>query len=507
MSDLTEAVKTCLPENRLDLSYHDEISCQVLSQYKAKGLSPECLVLLQKSLPIVYPWDCSYNTLRLNYNRRFSYFPMGIIMCRNSKDVKLAMKLINKYDFKFAVRSGGHCYLPFSLSTQLIIDLSRMNKIEVICNDETKAWSNKIRGDKHIILGPGAHLGTVIQKISKFNLALPTGSCVNTGVGGLSLGGGLSPSLIRLGGLMSDHIISIKIVLANGKLIKASRKNNQDLFFAIQGAGAGNFGIITEFIFCPLRFNGATLFKIEYKWSEAFEILKLWQNFAPRTDRRLSGEINLFSPKFVEMPVIYEGQYEGPENKLRKLIKKFLVIGEQTQAKIFVHHVIKYSDVGLFWGSTVQSYFNNNSIFFYKELLDEAINLIIEELEDAPGPLSSVEFMAMMGAVSDVKSDETAFPHRKALFWSQLRGPTLNPEKLPAEQLWSNNLFDKLSNYAKKIAGVVPCYVNVPQKNLEKDKKYLKAYYAENVDKLISIKKKYDPENVFHFPQSIPIKL
>ena len=503
--ELKKTIKICKPENILDLNYKNELSCQVLGKFNEKGLTTENLIKLQKCLPIVYPWNAAYNTLRLNYNRRFNYFPMGIIMCRGSKDVQLAIKIMTKFELEFSVRSGGHSYLNFSLSTEIIIDLSKMNKISVISNQKTKNYSNHIRGDKHVIIGPGAHLGVVIKELSKYNLSLPTGSCVNTGVGGLSLGGGISPSLMRLGGLMCDHIVSVKMVLGNGKLIKISKDSYSDLFFAIKGAGGGNFGIITQFTFCPLRFIGSTAFRIRYKWNQVRDVFIMWQNFAPFTDRNLTTELDFSPSQYDKTPVLFVGQYEGSEMALRKLISKFITLAKNNDGIIDINHLSKYYQVGLFWGGDPgQSYFNNNSVFFYNKLSDKAISLIINEIENAPNPSSSIGFNAMRGAVSDIKSNETAFPHRNALFWCQIRGPTQNPENLNREILWTDNFWKKLVKFAKKVAGEVPAYINAPQSNLQEKNRYLRSYFGDNVDKLIEIKTKYDPKNIFKFSQSIP---
>ena len=178
----------CEEKNRLLLKYEDEIGCQTLAEFKTRGLSYAQLIIIQQGLPIVYPWDEGYQTYRNNYNRRWSYFPMGIIRCASTEDVQNSLLFVRKYNLDFSVRSGAHCTLPFSLSTGIIIDLSRMDDIKVIISDESCKNSNNIRSDKYVILGPASRLGVVAQKISKFNLSLPIGSCINTGAAGLALG-------------------------------------------------------------------------------------------------------------------------------------------------------------------------------------------------------------------------------------------------------------------------------------------------------------------------------
>jgi FAD/FMN-containing dehydrogenases len=350
-------------------------------------------------------------------------------------------------------------------------------------------------------------LGNVIKTISSYNISLPTGSCVNTGTAGLSLGAGISPSLIRLSGLMADHIVSAKMINSNGEIINIDENENSDLLFAIKGAGGGNFGIFTEFTFHPCWFKGAIVFNLRYDWSVFKKVFKMWQKFSPFTDRNLSSEIDLFPPKFSTdetPPVQFKGQYEGSLSDLKKLIKPFIDLVKKTKkSTIFIKHAKTFAEAGKFWGETVQTYFENYSIFWQNSLSDEALDVYDHYMKIAPGPYSSIEFNAMMGRVSDIKSNETAFPYRKSRFWNQLQGKSIDPEDFPKQQLWVRKLYDAISVYADKNHDVVPSYINAPQKNLQD--KYMRAYYSTNSKKLIKIKNKYDPENFFHFPQSIPL--
>lgn len=506
--------------NILNLKFQNEISLQVLAQFEAVGLDREQLRKLQHKLPILYPWNKGYQLYRNNYNRRFTYFPMGIVRCRRTQDVQNALRFVETYKLKFAIRSGAHCYLAFSLSTGIIIDLFEMNTIKIVCNKESRKNATEIRSDKHVILGPGSRLGVVIEKLSPLRLSVPVGSCVNTATGGLSLGGGISPSLIRLGGLMMDHLKAVKMVLANGKLIQVDKDHHPDLFFAVRGAGGSNFGIITEFVFNPCRFNGAVVFTIQYPWSQFRQIMNMWQNFAPFTDRRLSTEMDVYPPKFPplgELPVQFKGQFEGSLAELKALIHEFIraaladdtkaAPAEKASAGIYINPIKTFAESGLFWGKTRQSYFESNSIFWQNLLSADALDVYAHHLEKAPGLGSSIEFNAMRGAVEDVSPNATAFPYRKSLFWAQHRGTTLDPQQLPKQQIWVNRLYDAIAPFAEKIDGATPSYINAPQSNLQAHDRFLTAYYSDNLKKLVEIKNKYDPKNVFHFDQSIPLSL
>lgn len=493
----------------LTLKFQDEISIQVLEQFKLLGLDYCQLQKIQQKIPIIYPWNPDYLLYRNNYNRRFTYFPMGIIRCKKTKDVQRSLKFVRKFCIQFSIRSGAHCYLPFSLSTGIIIDLFEFNTIKVTQTDESCKCETEIRSAKYIEIGPGARLGVVIKELSPYNLSLPVGSCVNTCTAGLTLGGGISPSLIRLSGLMMDHLVKAKIILANGNSIYADRKNHSDLYFALRGAGACNFGIVTKLIFNPCKFKGAVVFNIQYPWSIIKEVLNMWQKFAPFTDRRLSTEIDLYPPKFVtnELSVQFKGQFEGTLEELENLICDFIKLAKKHNLdKIQIKPITTFAEAGYFWGQTRQSYFENNSVFWINMMSSTAIDVYIKFLENAPGLGSSIEFNAMRGAVEDIKSNETAFPYRQALFWTQHRGTTINPNNLAKQQLWVNKLYETIVPHLEKINNIVPSYVNAPQENLQSNSQFLTSYYESNVKKLIEIKNKYDPENVFNFAQSIPLK-
>ncbi|AYV80565.1 MAG: putative FAD-linked oxidoreductase YgaK [Harvfovirus sp.] len=504
--EINYAIKTCLPENRLELDYWDEIDCQVLERFREKGLNREDLLAIQKKLPIIYPWnDYNYQNYRTNYNRNINYFPTAIILCRSSLDVQKSLHFVKKYNFVFSVRSGGHCTLGYSLTTGIVIDLSLMDEIIVEQTKESIANADEIHCDRHVILGPGASLGVVIEQLSEYDISLPVGSCINTCVGGLTLGGGISPSLIRSSGLSIDHLIRAEIVLPNEKIIQVDKKNYSDLFFALRGAGGGNFGIVTKFIFNPVRYLGATVFKLQYPITEFSNVIDRWQRFFPFTDTRCSAELNLSSPKFNKYPIEIQGQFEGSEKELKTLLRNFISLAKSSKGTVFIDFISKFSDVGRFWGSTQQAYFNENSIFWYNFLSEDAIKIMLKYLENAPVPEARISFNAMLGKVAETSSSATAFPWRKALFWNHIVSNTQEPLLVPDQLSWVNKLYDDLLPYVKKIKNTIPAYVNMVQANLTLHRRYMRSYYGENRHRLIQIKTKYDPHNLFKFQQSIPL--
>ncbi len=547
----------------LQLQLPDEISCQALRRYEAVGLNPSALDQLQATLPIIYPWNKDYNTLRIVYNRQYcNIFPIGIVVCRQSSHVAKALALVNRYNLSFRTRCGRHNSLTYSVDADIVIDLYLMNSIEIIplpspgqCQI-SGAKSPGIRGQKLVKLGPGARNGTIAQTLSPLDLILPTGSCVTVCAGGLTLGGGISPFLIRLGGFTCDHLVSATVILADGKEIKVSATEHPDLFFALRGAGNNNFGIVTEMIYWPLVFRGATVFDIRFPFPMLSQVFQYWQQWAPSTDRRLSTEIDLMSPHALPLPVVLRGQFDGPLGELYPLIRHFIKCSkrsavpknqkakwhqnkqpeaedpcglltheakdeeckwlgqsDQVDSKRNIQIEIKWlptvADVAIFWGGTRQSYFKNLSLFWNNLLPIEAINVLISSMTRAPGPLSVISFNAMGGAISDVPISSTAIPHRQALFWNLVQGRTEQFSEVKAQEEWVTLLYDQLARYANPVDSksprTVPAYANIVQENLLPERRYLRAYYGPNVERLVQIKQRYDPLNRFNYPQSIPV--
>ena len=213
-----------------------------------------------------------------------------------------------------------------------------------------------------------------------------------------------------------------------------------------------------------------------------------------------------------------KGQYEIPRSgtreesltKLKKLIRRLTPKGVAPLSAT-TRFLPTFADVGLYWGATVQSYFAANSIFWLHPST-EAIAIYREAVEMAPGKLDGVEFNAMRGQVATIPSGATAFPWRAARYWSQHVGKTLDPADLPLHQAWVEKLYARLresilpqEETGRKRKIVIPAYANCPQSALTSEKRFLPAYYGHNVDRLLAVKRKYDPHDHFHYPQSIPV--
>lgn len=514
----------CLPTEKLERPWRFDIICQHLLVFQEKyNLSYLQLQAIQRVLPIVYSWDKQYNCARESFNRRFNAFPLGIIFCRKNPDVQLALQFVKMYSFRFSIRSSGHNYWNWSVSTQIVIDLSHMSKIRIQppC-EESKNLASEIRGDRFIDIQPGAPLGLVLEKLSEYNLIFPTGSCRTVSIS-MALGGGISPNLGRKSGLVCDHLHSARILLASGDIVTAKADNEHtSLYWALRGAGGCNFGICLSYRMLGCPFHGAVLFRFTFSWEVAAFVLQRWSETAPFCNKNLSSEFTLRSPRFSTFDCAeVKGQFEGTLDEfLLELDSSFAWLLD-VEKKILlreVQFVPTVKEAAEFWGQTTQSYFYIQSVFWKGSIGPKMASVYQHWIERAPGPMDSVSWNALRGQIAQIKPIETAFPWRKSTMWNTFNGFTLTQSSLPRHQRWVQKLYQTILDLAqdnvtvpylkqqtkRESTPIGMSYVNVPNPLLQNANQFLVAYYGINSKKLQQIKTQYDPKNLFCFPQSIP---
>lgn len=506
----------CSSKNVLLRPWQTDISCQTLDAFALHGLNFEALKHIQKRLPIVFPWNANYPCGRGSYNRRYNFYPLGIIYCTKRKDVQRSLLFCQEYKFDFSVRSSGHSNLNYSLSQQIVIDLSLMNRIKICSRTkESKRLASEIRADRFVEVGPRVRLGVLLSRLSKYNLMLPTGTCSTVCVSGLTMGGGISPFAIRKSGMTCDHLIKAEVILANGSLVQASSTSHSDLLFALKGGGGGNFGIVTKFVLQPCPFFGCVVFRYTYDWSSMAFALSNWQTTAPFADTRLSSEFILRSPKFSPgSSVECKGQFEGTPEELKiVLTTQFPWTLRLTLIEQEVLIMPTLSDAARYWKKTTQAYYLLKSVFWMGAFSPATLNILKTHVEKAPGPLDSVSWNAMQGQVAQSAFvSQSAFPWRKAWSWNQISGRTLNAREVPLHDKWVTALYrgllntggDNVTQQGAHKQRIPFAYVNVFQTELIPNENFMQAYYGPNATRLRQIKTKYDPTNVFHFAQSIP---
>ncbi|WBR14880.1 Fad/fmn-containing dehydrogenase [Pandoravirus kuranda] len=268
--------------------------CDIL---RDKGVSLECLCALARHVDIRYPWDPSYNTARLVYNKRINVFPQAIVYAHSAEDVRRALAWTADHNVPFSVRSGGHSVEGYSMTTGVVIDLSRLDGLEVSPNArEVAIQAGSLIGPTYLRLQTGDRGTPETRGHGPGGLIVPMGTCANVGVAGLVQGGGVG-FLMRRWGLTCDSLVAAEVVLADGSLVRADAHGpHADLFWAMRGAGGGNFGIATRFVFATRRLSTVLLFEITFAWDDVVVVADAWQRWAPHAPTRLTSQISFAPP-------------------------------------------------------------------------------------------------------------------------------------------------------------------------------------------------------------------
>jgi len=433
--------------------------------------------------------DEGYDAARKIYNGMIDKRPLMIARCADVADVITAVTFAREHDVLLAIRSGGHNGAGLGICDDgLVIDLSRMKGVRV---DPAKGT---------VRVEPGCTWGDVDHATHAFGLAVPCGIISTTGVSGLALGGGHG-YLTRKYGLTVDNLLEADVVLADGRMVTANKRENADLYWAIRGGG-GNFGIVTSFLFkahpVDTVYAGPMLWHID----QAEELMKWYRDFSTSAPKDLYGFFAFLNvppgPPFPEhlhtktmCGIIW--CYSGPPEKAQKSLqpaRDFSPPALELVGQMPFPALQTMFDALLPTG--LQWYWSGD---FLNELSDEAIATHIKYGSDLPTLLSTMHIYPIDGAVHRVGKDETAFSYRDAN-WSMVIGG-IDPDPANKERItsWTKEYWKAVHPYSAGGA-----YVNFM---MEEGQDRVKATYRGNYKRLLAVKKKYDPANLFRVNQNI----
>ncbi len=428
--------------------------------------------------------DEGYDDARTIYNAMIDKQPALIARCAGVADVIHAVNFARTNDLVVSVRGGGHNVSGNAITDGgLMIDLSPMKGVRVDPEGKTARAE------------PGVTWGEFDHETQAFGLATTGGLVSTTGVAGLTLGGGLG-WLMGNHGLACDNLISVDVVTADGRFLTASDSHNQDLFWALRGGG-GNFGIATSFEF-QLHPVGPMLGGILiHPLDKAAETIGFYDDYT----RTCPDELGTFVA-FVTSPegervmaifVCYNGSVEEGERVLRPLREFGTPLADMIGPMPYVQ-VQRMMDEGFPAGR--QNYWKSN---FLKGLDTEAIEIIVDHVAKAPSPYSAVAIEQFSGAVNRVGKDDTAFNHRDARYNLLIVGIWPDPTAKADNVKWVRDLWDAMEPYSS--GGV---YVNYLGEEADEGAERIKsAYGPEKYERLVALKNKYDPINLFRLNQNI----
>jgi FAD/FMN-containing dehydrogenase len=458
---------------------------------KATGISMEAIAALRMKIrgDIIQPGDPQYEMARKVYNAMIDKHPALIVRCVDAADVSSAIEFATEQRLEIAVRGGAHNGPGFgTVEGGLVIDLSRMRGIRVDPEEKTV----RVQG--------GAVWGDVDHATYPFGLAVPAGFLSTTGVGGLTLGGGIG-YLARRYGLTIDNLLSVDLVLADGCFITADKDHNEDLFWAVRGGG-GNFGVVTSFLFRGNTISTVYGGPMMWPMDDAFDVYHYWQDLIMNGPEELNGFFGFGAvPPMAPFPEKYHRQnvgyivwcYTGPQDKAEEVFKP---IRSFRQPAIDFTGPIPFPALqSMFDGLYPAGYQWYWQADFFKHYDDAAINLLIEHGNEMPTIFSNIHVYPINGAASRTGMQDTAWSYRDANFSQVI--VAVDPDPMNNEHMikWAKATWADLHPYSAGGA-----YLNF---KMDEGQETIKAGYRDNYTRLAQIKAKYDPNNFFHINQNI----
>mgnify|MGYP000846907124 FL=1 len=470
---------------------------------------------------LLLPRDPQYRAAALSANARFDQvLPLAVAMCTSSSDVARCINWARKEGVALATKGGGHNYEGASSTAGLLINTRSMDRIRVD------------REAKTLVVGSGVLNGAILNELKTGNLMLPIGTCPQVGVCGLTLGGGIGENS-RWAGMTCDRLRSTRLVLANGEAVNASDRENSDLFWACRGAGGGNFGIHTELVFelVPLVSPVTSIVELVYQGRDAaIEVFQAVDQLMQKPPNGLSGFMFVStSPTLGDRPgedvatgkaldpkrfpgTLVQLNYQGSKQELARLIEPLLKIARSARVDSPGELVFEQP----FWEAQLTSLavpdqephgFSSASRFANKPLSLGTVKELVNRLLEAPFAQrernASVELMCWGGGViNEVKPDAMAYVHRNSTtiarvstWWTAATAVAEQKQMLD----WMTGTYDLIKDDCQNES-----FQNFPNP-LVTDWKT--AYHGQNLQKLVNIKQRMDPQNVFRHAQSIPLSV
>ncbi len=438
---------------------------------------------------LIQPTDATYDAARKVYNAMIDKRPRLIARCVDVADVMAAVEFGRENGLLTAIRGGSHNGAGLGTCDDgLVIDLSRMKGIRV----DPAARTVRVQA--------GCVWGDVDHATHAFGLATPCGFISSTGVAGLTLGGGIG-YLTRRYGLTIDNLLSVDVVLADGRFVTANSEVNPDLFWAVRGGG-GNFGVVTSFEFRlhPVKMVqfGPTFWPLE----EAADVLRAYGKFIAQAPEEVGGffaflvvpPVPMF-PEHLHLKTVcgVVWCYTGPAENLESALKPMRGVGHPLLDSVgpAPFPAVQSLFDGLY-PAGLQWYWRADN---FSELSDEAIARHVEHGSRVPNMFSTMHLYPVNGAAQRVGRNDTAYSFREAQFAEVIVGVDPDPANKEKITAWCKQYWEALHPYSAGGA-----YVNFM---MDEGQERVQATYRDNYERLAAIKRKYDPQNFFRVNQNI----
>jgi FAD/FMN-containing dehydrogenase len=435
------------------------------------------------------PDDEGYDEARSVWNGMIDKHPALVVQCAGVADVISAVGFATEHDFPISVKGGGHNIAGRAVEDDvLMIDLSRMDAVRVDPDAKTAR------------VEPGVVLHELDHETQAFGLATPAGYNSTTGIAGLTLGGGWG-WLSRKYGLTVDNLLSADVVTAEGELVHASEDENEDLFWGLRGGG-GNFGIVTSFEF-QLHEVGPTVLSgpVVHPFDDAVGVLTGYREFAASAPNEATVWCVIrHAPPLPFIPEAWHGRkvvilamfYAGEIAEGQAVLEEARAIGDPIADAVGPNPYTGWQQAfdGLAPAGNRHYWKSHN----FEALTDEMIEVFVEYGETLPTQETEIAIPHLGGAINDRPVDATAYPHRGAEFIMNLHTQWTDPDQDEECIAWARDLHDAMTPHATGgvYANFVPEVVGDQQ-----------AAYRENYDRLIEVKNRWDPENLFRLNHNV----
>jgi FAD/FMN-containing dehydrogenase len=428
-----------------------------------------------------------YRRLSVYYNRRLECVrPDIIIRCRSPRAVSQSIRWCRENAVAFAVRSGGHCYEGTSRSNCAVIDIRGLSTID-------------FDAGRHVVMvGGGAQLGDVYAALAPAAQAVAAGTCPTVGFAGHALAGGLG-FLVRQLGLACDNMLSAEIANAEGDLLVADEKSNPNLFWALRGAGQASFGIVTRLAFRTHEVAGMTTYDLQTTTStqSCARFLSRWQTWIHAAPHSVSSSVFLQKKTAKTILVQLRGVIVGDGTMIRQQLEQ---ISDMSLDRLRPRYARRSFAQTVRWfseGEDGRPVYEKGKSDIVKRRLDEHdFELLLGELP----PGVDAELTALGGAVDRVGPAHTAYAHRAGAHLVVQWGISWDrPEQAPARLRTLARFYSAIRALMSSSA-----FLNYPDRDVDDP---ARAYWGANLEKLVALKQKYDPDNVFRHALSVPHRL
>jgi len=465
-----------------------------MTQTGRKSLSGDAIEELRAQIrgPVFTPSDEGYEAARSIWNAMIDKRPAAIARCTGTADIQEALRIARASDAPLSVRAGGHNIGGTSLCDDgIVVDLSHLKGIHVDLPNET------------VRVQPGVLLGDIDHETQAFDRIVPSGFVSQTGISGLTLGGGFG-WLTRKWGLTSDHLISADIITVNGDLIRASENENADLFWGLRGGG-GNFGIVASYEY-EMRKHGPTVMAgmVAHPMDRADDVISFYREFSEAASDDLTCVLLLrIAPPAPFLPTDIHGKpiaaiivcHAGPLDEAEKAVRPLKEFGspvaDTIEPKPFAVHQAALDATQppgryYYWKSD-----------YMPGVTQAAQQVILERTSEFPSPESALIVFQLGGAAARIDDALSAAAHRDAAYVLNIASSCIDSAKIDACKGWARDTWSAMRPHSTGGA-----YVNFLTED-EGDDRTMEAYGKEKYDRLAALKQKYDPANFLRVNRNI----